>query len=83
MSGPASPAWSVGLGLSVDVGLVTCKAPATLEIAWRYHDPGTAKGSAQSLTGGGGEGPGGIPTAPLNFDVTKQGLSMGLRNLLD
>ncbi|MFN7223760.1 MAG: outer membrane protein [Paracoccaceae bacterium] len=81
-SSNSSLAWSVGLGLSVDVGPIIGKAPATFEIAWRYHDLGTAKGSAQSLTGGGGgggEGPGGIPTAPLNFDLTQQVVSIGLR----
>lgn len=80
-SSKASVAWSVGLGASIDVGPIIGKHPATLELAWRYFDLGKAKGSEQSITGGGGggAGPAGVPAEPLNFDVTNQVVSIGLR----
>lgn len=70
-----SLAWSVGLGVAVDVGPVMGSAPATLELAWRYFDLGTAQGGSTPVTGG----PGGVPVAPLNFDLSTNVVSVGLR----
>lgn len=55
-------AWSVGLGISMDVGPVFGTAPAKLDVAWRYFDLGTARGGSVALAG---SGTGGVPVAPL------------------
>lgn len=68
-------AWTVGLGVAMDVGPVMGSAPATLELAWRYFDLGTANGGSTPVTGG----PGGVPVAPLNFNVSTNVISVGLR----
>lgn len=68
-------AWSVGLGVAMDVGPVMGSAPATLELAWRYFDLGTARGGSTPVTGGAG----GAPVAPLNFNVSTNVISVGLR----
>lgn len=68
-------AWTVGLGVAMDVGPVMGSAPATLELARRYFDLGTANGGSTPVTGG----PGGVPVAPLNFNVSTNVISVGLR----
>ena len=69
-------AWSAGLGMSVDVGPVLGSGPAKLELAWRYFDLGSVTGGSTPLPG---SGSGGEPVTPLNFDITSQVVSIGLR----
>jgi opacity protein-like surface antigen len=69
-------AWSVGAGVAVDVGPVLGSAPAKLELTWRYFDLGSVSGGSTPLPG---SGSGGNPVKPLNFDVTDQVISVGLR----
>jgi opacity protein-like surface antigen len=71
-----SLAWSIGVGVAVDVGPVLGSAPAKLELAWRYFDLGSVSGGYVPLPG---SGAGGQPVTPLNFDVTTQVISLGLR----
>lgn len=71
-----SLAWSIGVGVAVDIGPVLGSAPAKLELAWRHFDLGSASGGYVPLPG---SGAGGEPVAPLNFDVTNQVISLGLR----
>ena len=69
-------AWTVGVGVAVDVGPVFGSAPAKLEVAWRYFDLGSVSGGTTPLDG---SGSGGVPVSPLQFDVTEQVISVGLR----
>lgn len=69
-------AWSVGAGVSWDVGQVLGSAPAKLELTWRYFDLGSVTGGTEPLPG---SGSGGNPVEALNFDVTDQVVSVGLR----
>ncbi len=69
-------AWTVGVGIAVDVGPVFGSAPAKLEVAWRYFDLGSVSGGTTPLDG---SGSGGVPVSPLQFDVTEQVISIGLR----
>ena len=71
-----SLAWSVGLGMAMDVGPVFGSAPAKLEVAWRYFNLGSVSGGTTPLPG---SGSGGEPEAPLTFDVSNQVISVGLR----
>lgn len=68
-------AWSVGAGVAFDVDLGVGAGPAKLELAWRYFDLGSASGSVTRVDGIAG----GTPIEPLNFDVTHQVVSIGLR----
>jgi opacity protein-like surface antigen len=68
-------AWNIGAGVAWDVGSVAGSGPAKLELAWRYYDLGSVSGSAQPLDGSGSS----TPREPLNFDVTNQVFSVGLR----
>lgn len=70
-------AWSIGAGVAVDVGPVLGSAPAKLELAWRYFDLGSVTGGAEPLEGGPGRG--GTLVEALNFDLTEQVISVGLR----
>jgi hypothetical protein len=49
--------------------------PVKLEVAWRYYDLGSVNGSAIPLDGSGSSS----PREPLNFDLTNQVFSLGLR----
>jgi opacity protein-like surface antigen len=69
-------AWSVGAGVSSDVGPVFGSAPAKLEVTWRYFDLGSVTGGTEPLPG---SGAGGNPVEALNFDVTNHVLAVGLR----
>ena len=69
-------AWNVGAGVAWDVGPVLGSAPAKLELAWRYFELGSVSGSTNALSG---NGSGGTPIEALNFDVTDQVFSVGLR----
>ena len=69
-------AWTVGLGMAVDVGPIIGPAPAKLEFSWRYFDLGSVSGGAAPLPG---SGSGGEPVSPLNFDLSTQVISIGLR----
>lgn len=69
-------AWSVGAGLSWDVGPVFGSAPAKLDLTWRYFDLGSVTGGAEALPG---SGAGGTPVEALNFDVSDHVLAVGLR----
>ncbi len=71
-----SLAWSIGAGVAWDVGPVLGSAPAKLELAWRYVDLGSVTGSTTPLPG---SGAGGNPVEALNFDLTEQVVSVGLR----
>jgi len=66
-------AWSVGLGVALDVGPVKGSAPAKLELTWRYFDLGSVSGGTTPLNGSGS------PTEALNFDLSDQVISIGLR----
>lgn len=69
-------AWSVGAGVSWDVGPVLGSAPAKLDLTWRYFDLGSVTGGTEPLPG---SGAGGNPVEGLNFDVTDHVLAVGLR----
>jgi opacity protein-like surface antigen len=68
-------AWNVGAGVAWDVGPVMGSGPAKLELAWRYYDLGSISGSSIPLDGSGSS----TPREPLNFDLTNQVFSVGLR----
>lgn len=68
-------AWNVGAGVAWDVGPVFGSGPAKLELAWRYFDLGSVSGQTEPLPGSGS----GTPIEALNFDVTDQAVSVGLR----
>jgi opacity protein-like surface antigen len=68
-------AWNVGAGVAWDVGPVLGSGPAKLELAVRYFDLGSVSGSAVPLDGSGSS----TPIEALNFDVTEQVFSVGLR----
>lgn len=68
-------AWNIGAGVAWDVGSIGGSGPAKLELAWRYFDLGSVSGSAAPLDGSGSS----TPREPLNFDVTNQVFSVGLR----
>ena len=69
-------AWTIGAGVALDVGPVLGSAPAKLELAWRYFDLGSVSGGTTALPG---SGAGGTPVEALNFDVTDQVITLGLR----
>lgn len=69
-------AWSVGAGVAVDIGRIGRSAPAKLEIAYRYFDLGSVEGGVDAVPG---SGEGGNAARALNFDVSDQVLSVGLR----
>ena len=71
-----SLAWTIGAGVAWDVGPVLGSAPAKLELAWRYFDLGSVSGGTTALPG---SGAGGTPVEALNFDVTDQVITLGLR----
>ena len=68
-------AWSVGAGVSWDIGPVLGSGPAKLDLTWRYFDLGSVTGGTQRLD----EGAGGTPVEALNFDVTAHVIGLGLR----
>jgi opacity protein-like surface antigen len=68
-------AWNVGAGVAWDVDSVMGSGPVKLEVAWRYYDLGSVNGSAIPLDGSGSSS----PREPLNFDLTNQVFSLGLR----
>jgi opacity protein-like surface antigen len=68
-------AWNIGAGVAWDVGSIGGSGPAKLELAWRYFDLGSVSGSAAPLDGNGSS----TPREPLNFDITNQVFSVGLR----
>lgn len=68
-------AWNVGAGVAWDVGPVMGSGPAKLEVAWRYFDLGSINGSDIPLDDSGSSS----PREPLNFDLTNQVFSIGLR----
>jgi opacity protein-like surface antigen len=69
-------AWSVGAGVSWDVGPVLGSAPAKLDLTWRYFDLGSVTGGTEPLPG---SGAGGNPVEALNFDVNDHVIALGLR----
>jgi opacity protein-like surface antigen len=68
-------AWNIGAGVAWDVGPVIGSGPVKLELAWRYFDLGSVSGSTEPLDGSGSS----TPREALNFDVTNQVFSVGLR----
>jgi opacity protein-like surface antigen len=68
-------AWNVGAGVAWDVGPLLGTGRAKLELAWRYYDLGSVSGLTQPLDGSGSS----QPRKGLNFDVTDQVFSVGLR----
>lgn len=68
-------AWSVGAGLSWDVGPVLGSAPAKLDLTWRYFDLGSVTGGTTAVEGGGDDN----PVEALNFDVNTHVVGLGLR----
>lgn len=68
-------AWNVGAGVAWDVDSVMGSGPVKLEVAWRYFDLGSINGSDIPLDGSGSSS----PREPLNFDLTNQVFSLGLR----
>ena len=68
-------AWSVGAGLSWDIGPVFGSAPAKLDLTWRYFDLGSVTGGTTALDGSGDDN----PVEALNFDVTDHVIGLGLR----
>jgi opacity protein-like surface antigen len=69
-------AWFVGFGVAMDVGPVLGAKSAKLEFAYRYFDLGSVQGGVSALPG---SGAGGDAIQGLNFDMTDQVLSIGLR----
>ncbi len=69
-----SLAWSVGAGVSWQMTR-TGNYPVMLELAWRYYDLGTAKGSPVPLPGSGT----GQPLEPLTFSPNAQALTLNIR----
>ena len=69
-------AWSVGAGVSWDVGPVLGSAPAKLDLTWRYFDLGSVTGGTEPLPG---SGAGGNPVEALNFDVNDHVIALALR----
>jgi opacity protein-like surface antigen len=69
-------AWTVGLGMAVDVGPIIGSAPAKIELSWRYFNLGSVSGGAVPLAGSGSKGE---PVSPLNFDLGAQVISLALR----
>lgn len=65
-------AWSIGIGASWQL-TEPGERPILLDLGWRYNDFGTAEGGRFADVGGG------IPRQPLNFDVTSQVFSIGIR----
>jgi opacity protein-like surface antigen len=65
-------AWSVGLGASWQL-TESGERPILLDVGWRYYDFGTAEGGSTADVGAG------IPRQPLNFDLTSQVFSIGIR----
>jgi opacity protein-like surface antigen len=68
-------AWNIGAGVGWDVDSVLGSGPVKLELAWRYYDLGSVSGSTEALDGSGSSS----PREPLNFDLTNQVVSVGLR----
>lgn len=69
-------AWSIGAGVAWDVGSVFGSGPAKMELAWRYYDLGSVSGGTTPLPGSGVVD---SPIEALNFDLTEQLVSVGLR----
>lgn len=73
--GQTNFAWSVGGGLSFDLGKIAGGNPAYLDLSYRYSDLGNVSGSATPLPGNGN----GEPREPFNFDYTTHTITVGLR----
>ena len=67
-------AWTLGAGVSWDVGK-TNAGPIKLDLMYQYFDLGNAQGGSQPLPGSGTR----IPVNPLEFDLTSQVISVGVR----
>lgn len=65
-------AWSVGIGASWQL-TEPGERPILLDVGWRHFDFGAAEGGAIADVGAG------IPRQPLNFDLTSQVFSIGIR----
>lgn len=65
-------AWSVGIGASWQL-TQPGERPILLDIGWRYVDFGSAEGGATADVGNS------MPRQPLNFDLTSQVISIGIR----
>ncbi|MES2969077.1 MAG: hypothetical protein V4804_10055 [Pseudomonadota bacterium] len=69
-------AWTVGLGMSIDLKENKAGNIPKLEISYRYFDLGNVRGGTTPLPG---SGAGGDPVKALNFDKTEQVISIGIR----
>ncbi len=68
-------AWTVGAGVSWDVGPVFGSAPAKLDLTWRYLILDPVSGSTTATDGSGDDN----PVEALNFDLTEHVIAIGLR----
>lgn len=66
-------AYSLGLGIAFQL-TPPGKHPVLLDFAWRYYDFGTAKGSTQTVSGGGG-----TPREALNVSRRDSVVSLSVR----
>ena len=67
-------AWTLGAGVSWNVGK-NSSGPIKLDLMYQYFDLGSAQGGSTLLSGGGSS----TPVSPLEFDVSSQVISVGVR----
>ena len=67
-------AWTLGVGISWDIGKIK-SGPIKLDLMYQYFDLGNAQGDSKPLSGNGSS----IPVNPLEFDLTSQVISVGVR----
>lgn len=65
-------AWSVGIGASWQL-TEPGERPILLDVGWGYYDFGMAEGGSTSIVEGG------VPRQPLNFELSSQVFSIGIR----
>ncbi len=67
-------AWTLGAGVSWNVGK-NRSGPIKMDLLYQYFDLGSAQGGSTPISGGGSS----TPVNPLEFDVSSQVISIGVR----
>jgi opacity protein-like surface antigen len=67
-------AWSLGAGVSWNVGK-NANGPIKMDLTYQYFALGNAQGGGTPLAGSGTES----PVNPLEFDISSQVVSVGVR----